>query len=120
MTDEILQKTTTIKLFFPDINREFVYTYPHSFEADRECEAMEQWYREEAPTLFALYGYGPMDVTIYSRGMQVGFYRGCYQETLFNSFFNEGGDPWHGRFWHFACSLIELRYNKDQEKLKAA
>lgn len=112
--------TTEVRLHFPNINRTFVYSYPHDFEQERVEQAMRQFYQEQAPILFALYGYGPMDVSVKNDGVEVTRYKSCYQETLWNSFFNEGGDTWRGRFHNFEISLISYRYNDDVKQLKAA
>ena len=47
-------------------------------------------------------------------GIEVGAYRACYQETLWHSFFCEGGASWHGRFGHFSISLISFRHREDE------
>lgn len=113
-----MAKKTIVKLLFPNIGREFSYEFPYDLSRNREQEAYKAFYKQEAPTLFALYGYAPMDVSIQTDGMEVARYRSCYQETLWHSFFCEGGEPWHGRFPHFTISLIEFRYRED--KLKKA
>ena len=116
--------STTVKLAFPNIGREFVYEFPYDLDRNREHEAFRAFYEQEAPVLFALYGYAPMDVKILVDGIETGAYRACYQETLWHSFFCEGGESWHGRFGHFSISLISFRYREDersqQELLKAA
>ncbi len=106
--------TTTIKLVLPNIGREFAYDYPYDLDKNREEEAFKAFYEQEAPTLFALYGYAPMDVKILVDGIEVGAYRACYQETLWHSFFCEGGASWHGRFGHFSISLISFRHREDE------
>ena len=114
---------TTVKLAFPNIGREFVYKFPYDLDRNREHEAFKAFYEQEAPLYFALYGYAPMDVHIIVDGVETGFYRACYQETLWHVFFSEGGDPWFGRFNPFSISLIELRSHNDKrnnELLKAA
>ena len=116
------REITTIKLVFPNIGREFVYEFPYVHGINREEEAMRTFYEQEADTYFALYGYAPMDVHIELDFVEIGFYRACYQETLWHSFFREGGESWHGRFSHFSLSLIEFRYREDErnQQLKAA
>lgn len=116
--------STTVKLAFPNIGREFVYEFPYDLDRNREHEAMRAFYEQEAPLYFALYGYAPMDVHIETDDVETASYRACYQETLWHSFFSEGGESWHGRFTHFTFSLIELRHREDErnnvELLKAA
>ena len=111
---------TTVLLVFPNINVTCTYEYPYDTNRGREEESMRAFYEQEAPTLFALYGYGPMDVHVQRNGVEVARYRACYQETLWQSFFNEGGEPWHGRFQHFVLSLIEYRYREDVRRLARA
>lgn len=111
------KSTTTVRLTFPNICKEFTYEFPYDIERNREEEAYHTFYEQEAPTLFALYGYGPMDVVIMADDMEVGRYRSCYQETLWHSFFCEGGDTWHGRFSRFTLSLIEWRHHEDNCKV---
>lgn len=105
---------TTVILSFPKIEREFVYEFPYDLSRDREHEAYRTFYEQEADTLFALYGYAPMDVIIQKDFREVARYRSCYQETLWHSFFREGGQSWHGRFQHFTLSLIEFRWREDE------
>lgn len=114
---------TTVKLAFPNIGREFVYDFPYDLDRNREEEAMRKFYEQEAPLYFALYGYAPMDVKILVDGIETGAYRACYQETLWHSFFKEGGGSWFGRFSPFSTSLIMFRHREDErsnELLKAA
>lgn len=105
---------TTIKLVLPNIGREFSYDYPYDLDKNREQEAFKAFYEQEAPTLFALYGYAPMDVEVLLEGIDVASYHACYQETLWHSFFCEGGESWHGRFGQFELSLIECRSRNDE------
>lgn len=114
------RQITTVLLVFPNINRTFTYEFPYVPGIARDEEAMRTFYEQEAPTFFALYGYGPMDVEIQLDFVQVSRYKACYQETLWHSFFREGGKTWHGRFNHFIISLIEFRYREDVRRLKAA
>lgn len=100
---------TTVILQFPKICKEFVYEFPYDLSRDRE---------QEADTLFALYGYAPMDVIIQADGVEVARYRSCYQETLWHSFFREGGESWHGRFPRFTLSLIEFRWREDEREYR--
>lgn len=111
---------TTIILSFPNIEREFVYEFPYDPERQREEEAYRTFYEQEADLYFALYGYGPMDVIIQRDSREVARYRSCYQETLWHSFFREGGESWHGRFSNFVTSLIEFRWREDERNNKAA
>lgn len=111
---------TTVILQFPTICKECVYEFPYDLERDREQEAYRAFYEQEAPVLFALYGYAPMDVVIKTDDVEVGRYRSCYQETLWQVFFNEGGEPWHGRFPRFTLSLIEWRHREDERKQSKA
>ena len=111
-----MKNKTTIKLVFPNICKEFVYEFPHIIGVNREEEAFRTFYEQEAGELFALYGYAPMDVVIESDNVEVGRYKACYQETLWHSFFCEGGETWHGRFGHFSISLIEYRNREDERK----
>ena len=108
-------KATTVILQFPNIDREFAYEYPYDPKRDREEEAYREFYKQEAYTLFALYGYAPMDVTIKADGEVVGHYEACYQEYLWHVFFNELGGPWHGRFQRFTMSLMELRKHEEKK-----
>lgn len=111
-----MAKKTTVALVLPNIGREFTYEYDYDLEQNRTEQAMRQWYDEQADTLFALYGYGPMDVTVRVDGEVVSSERLCYQETLWHSFFREGGEPWHGRFQHFTTTLYSFRYREDQRR----
>ena len=103
----------TVVLTFPNIDKKFYFYYRHRMNVDRVEQAMRTFYEQEAPTLFALYGYAPMDVEVLHDDVEVASYHACYQETLWHSFFCEGGDTWHGRFSHFTISLIEFRYRED-------
>ena len=114
------RQQTKVTFHFPTINKTYRYVYPYDLERDREVEAYRTFYETEAPTLFALYGYAPMDVSIKADDDEVARYRSCYQETLWGIFFREGGEPWHGRFWHFTLSLIEHRWREDHRELKQA
>lgn len=116
-------KVEKVRLYFPNIDKEFVYCYPHDMEQNRVEQTMRQWYDEQADLFFALYGYGPMDVSVTLDGNEVASYKACYQETLWHSFFREGGESWHGRFSHFELSLIECRRRNEeceQRELKKA
>lgn len=116
-----MAKNITVRLYFPNICKEFVYEFPFDLSRDREQEAYRKFYEDEAPTLFALYGYAPMDVSIQTDDdVEVANYRSCYQEALWQSFFREGGESWHGRFPRFAISLIEFRYREDNRNMKIA
>jgi hypothetical protein len=75
---------------------------------------LRQFYEQEAPVLFALYGYAPMDVTVETDGEETWQVAACYQETLWHSFFREGGEPWHGRIQPFITSLISFRWREDE------
>jgi len=113
----------TVVLTFPNIDKEFSFFYPHRMDVNRVEQAMRTWYEQEADTYFALYGYGPMDVSVLLDGREVASYKACYQETLWHSFFCEGGESWHGRFSHFELSLIECRRRNEeceQRELKKA
>jgi len=112
--------TTTIRLAFPNIGREFVYMFPYDLDRNREEEAFRAFYEQEAPLYFALYGYAPMDVHIAVDGVETGSYRACYQETLWHVFFRESDDPWFKRFGPFSISLIEFRHRKEQRELSKA
>ena len=109
---------TTVILQFPNICKEFVYEFPYDLSRDREQEAYRTFYEQEADTLFALYGYAPMDVIIQRDFREVARYRSCYQETLWHSFFKEGGESWHGRFQQFTLSLIEFRWREDERECR--
>lgn len=109
-----MAKKTAVTLVFPNIEREFHYEYDYDLEQNRTEQAMRQWYDEHADELFALYGYGPMDVTVKVDDEVVSHERLCYQETLWHSFFREGGETWHGRFSHFTTTLYSFRYCEDQ------
>ena len=111
---------TTILLVFPNIGLTCTYEFPYDLDRNREEEAMRAFYEQEAERWFALYGYAPMDVHIQTDGIETGAYRACYQEVLWESFFKEGGEPWHGRFNNFSLSLIERRYREDNCGRKAA
>ena len=104
----------TVVLKFPNIEKEFSFFYPHRMNINRVEQAMRTFYEQEAPTLFALYGYGPMDVSALLDGREVFSYKSCYQETMWHAFFCEGGDPWHGRFCYFDLSLMECRESHDE------
>lgn len=117
---ERVYETETVELYFPNIDKVFYYNYRHRINVNRVEQAMRTWYETEAAMLFALYGYGPMDVEVKIDGLEVASYKGCYQETLWHSFFREGGEPWHGRFGHFELSLIEVRTAHDREELRKA
>ena len=113
----------TVVLTFPNIDKKFSFFYPHRMDVNRVEQAMRTWYEQEADTYFALYGYGPMDVSVLLDGNEVASYKACYQETLWHSFFCEGGESWHGRFSHFELSLIECRRRNEeceQRELKKA
>ncbi len=109
---------TTVILSFPKIEREFTYEFPYDLSRDREQEAYQTFYVQEADRLFALYGYAPMDVIIQADFREVARYRSCYQETLWHSFFREGGESWHGRFQQFTLSLIEFRWREDEREYR--
>ena len=109
-----MAKKTIVTLMFPNIGREFRYEYDYNPGQNRVEQAMRQWYDEQAGELFALYGYGPMDVRVCVDDREVSFERSCYQETLWHSFFREGGEPWFGRFSHFSISLFSFRYREDE------
>ena len=109
-----MAKNITVRLYFPNIHKKFEYCYEHVMGRDYVQEAMRQWYDQEAGLLFALYGYGPMDVSVRCDNEQPHWaIKACYQETLFSSFFREGGVSWHGRFSRFTDTLMELRYRDD-------
>lgn len=113
-------ETTEVRLYFPNINKDFVYRYPFEWEHDRLQEAMQQWYEQESEKLFALYGYSPMNVSVRVDGELISDMNLCYQEYLYQCFFHEGGEPWHGRFGHFTTSLMEVRWSHEREELKTA
>lgn len=106
--------TETVSLYFPNIDKVFYYNYRHRMNMNRVEQAMRTFYETEAPTLFALYGYAPMDVEVLLNGIDVASYHACYQETLWHSFFREGGESWHGLFGQFELSLIEFRHRNDE------
>ena len=114
---------TTVRLSFPNIDKEFEYSY-NLDDPNTDCveKAMRQWYDEWAGLYFALYPYGPMDVHVLTDGRETASMSLCYQETLWHSFFREGGESWHGRFSHFSVSLILYRSREEQrnQQLKAA
>lgn len=113
---QVMNKTAAnevVVLKFPNIEKEFSFYYPHRINVNRIEQAMRTFYEQEAPLYFALYGYGPMDVSVLLDGSEVASYKSCYQETLWHVYFCEGGDPWHGRFSHFDLSLIEFRHRED-------
>lgn len=89
-------------------------------EQDRIEPSLRQFYEQEAPELFALYGYTPMDVSVAVGGEETWQVAACYQETLWNSFFREGGESWHGRIQPFITSLISLRWREDERNMKIA
>lgn len=105
--------TTTVVLSFPNIGKNFSYNYTYEHDRNREEEAFRTFYEQEAERLFALYGYASMDVSIQRDDREIACYHACYQETLWHSFFREGGEPWFGRFSRFTLSLIELRWRED-------
>ena len=105
---------TIVKLNFPRINREFTYEYEHDMEQERVEPSLRQFYEQEAPELFALYGYAPMDVSVEVDGEETWQVAACYQETLWHSFFCEGGESWHGRIDRFVTSLISFRWREDE------
>lgn len=112
MAKKIANETVVLK--FPNIEKEFSFFYPHRMNINRVEQAMRTFYEQEAPLYFALYGYGPMDVSVLNDGSEVASYKACYQETMWHSFFSEGGDPWHGRFCYFELSLMECRERHDE------
>jgi len=106
-----------VRLYFPTINKEFVYRYAHDMERDRREDAYRTFWEQEAPRLFALYGYAPMDVSFEVDGHQVAASKECYQESLWSVFFDEKQqDPWHGRMANFSISLYLYRCQQDSEK----
>lgn len=107
-------KKTIVKLSFPRIEREFTYEYEHDMEQDRIEPSLRQFYEQEAPVLFALYGYTPMNVSVEVDGEETWQVAACYQETLWHSFFCEGGESWHGRIGPFVTSLISHRWRQDE------
>lgn len=107
-------KKTIVKLSFPRIEREFTYEYEHDMEQDRIEPSLRRFYEQEAPELFALYGYTPMDVSVETDGEETLQVAACYQETLWHSFFCEGGEPWNGRIQPFITSLISFRWREDE------
>ena len=119
-----MAKKITVRLYFPNIHKKFEYCYEHDMERDFVQDAMRQWYDQEADLYFALYGYGPMDVSVRCDDEQPHWaIKACYQETLWHSFFREGGESWRGRFSHFELSLIECRRRNEeceQRELKKA
>ncbi|MFW5563383.1 MAG: hypothetical protein ACOCNX_00650 [Prevotella sp.] len=109
-----------IRLNFPNIDKDFTYEYVNADMWTNYVEdAMQQFFENTAPILFALYGYAPMDVTIIRDGYKVGFLAMCYQETFWHVYFAEGGEPWHGRFSQFTDALIETRYRKEHQAIAA-
>ena len=113
-------KVEKVRLYIRNIDKEFAYCYPHDMEQNRVEQAMRQWYDEQADLFFALYGYGPMDVSVTLDGSEVASYKACYQETLWHSFFREGGESWHGKFSRFTDTLMEWRYREDNRGLSKA
>ena len=110
---------TEVRMYFPNIDKQFIYTYPFEWERNRVEEAMREFLDKEAPTLFALYGYGPMDISVRVDEREPHWaIKACYQERLWQVYFREGGEPWHGRFGHFTTSLMQIRFSED--KLNAA
>lgn len=99
-----------VRLRFPNIDKVFSYRYEN---ADMEHGYVERsfkaFYMDVAPVLFALYGYAPMDVEIYTAGENIFAWHSCYQETLWGAYFDEGGRAWYGRFNPFLDSLSECR-----------
>ena len=115
MAEKIANETNeTVVLKFPNIEKEFSFSYPHRMNINRVEQAMRTFYEQEAPLYFALYGYGPMDVSVLLDDREVASYKACYQESMWHSFFSEGGDPWHGRFCYFELSLMECRERNDE------
>lgn len=110
---------TTVRLTFPNIDKTFEYSFDHD-DPNVDCveKAMRLWYDQQADLYFALYPYGPMDVSVMTDGREVASMRMCYQETLWHSFFREGGESWHGRFSHFSVSLILYRSREEQRELQ--
>lgn len=108
-----MKQKTTVKLYFPRIEREFVYEYEYDPEGERLTQALATFYEQEAPELFALYGYAPMDISVMDDGEEVWQVRACYEEYLWHVFFAEGGEPWHGRIQHFVSSLNGVRWRRD-------
>ena len=109
-----MAKKITVRLYFPNIHKKFEYCYEHDMERDFVQDAMRQWYDQEADLYFALYGYGPMDVSVRCDDEQPHWaIKACYQETLWHSFFSEGGESWHGKFSRFTDTLMEWRYRED-------
>ena len=106
-----------VRLYFPTIDREFVYKYDDAdIDEDQVEESYRDFYEHEAPHVFALYGYAPMDVTTICNGNEVSTYKSCYQETLWGVFFNEGGKPWFGRFAPFEWTLLGYRHRSEEHE----
>lgn len=114
-------RTVEVRLYFPNTLRDFHYTYDvANMEDDYVHSAMWQFDSEQADTVFGLYGYAPMDVSVIVNGEEVSTFKLCYQETLWHVFFREHGGPWHGRFQYFLLTLIERRYAEEHKAAKAA
>lgn len=117
------ERQEIVRLYFPNIDRTFDYTYPHDLNCSRLRPAMQEFYDKEADELFALYGYAPIDISVLIDGIETWSIKACYQETLWHSFFREGGDSWSGSFSRFTDSLMEFRWRDDKrnsQQLKAA
>lgn len=114
-------ETVEVRLYFPNTLRAFLYSYDvANMEDDYVHSAMWTFDSEQADTVFGLYGYAPMDVSVIVNGETVSSFKACYQKTLWHVFFREHGGPWHGRFQHFLLSLIEHRYRMEHKAVKAA
>ena len=121
MADNGNGKKVVVQLSFPNIDKVFPYTYASDMERSHAREAMREWYEEYADKLFALYPYGPMNVSVSVDGHETWFVKACYQETLWHAFFREGGDPWCGRFPQFVTALMQFRSREERrEQPKAA
>ena len=120
-----MAKKTIVRLYFPNIEREFKYEYDYDVNQERVGQALSTFYEQEADELFALYGYAPMDISVQADGEEVWQVKACYEEYMWHVFFAEGGEPWHGRIQQFVTSLISCRWRRDYndekvELLKAA
>ena len=106
-----------VHLNFPTIDRTFVYHYNEKHDLNENIveSSYRDFYEHEAPTLFALYGYAPMDVVVKSAERELFNWKSCYHETLWEVFFDEGGEPWRGDFSRFDTALMGYRYIMDKK-----
>ena len=106
-----------VHLNFPTIDRTFVYHYNEKYGLNTNIVKLSyrDFYEHEAPKLFAFYGYAPMDVVVKSAEREFFHWKSCYQETLWEVFFHEGGESGREDFSRFNTALMGYRYIMDKK-----